>query len=137
MYKEAYDLIREILEDDILNLYVENLTGKHLAIIDAGVQVTTPAAKITFIGGEISCADNAMQLVRYEVAFFLPLWNSEALSNSHDFMDVAVGAFFGHEQRTNPVRVNRVMRIVPTIDEAENSEIWTVSFDVTVSIFLD
>ena len=137
MYKEAYELLREILDDEILNDYVKNLTGKHLAVIDAGAQITTPAVKITFVGGEISRADNAMQTVRYNIAFFLPFWGTDALEMSHDFMDVAIQAFFDHEQRTNPARVNRVLRIVPSIvEEAEDSELWTVAFDATVSIFM-
>ena len=54
MYKEAYELIREILEDDKLNEFVHKTTGKRLAIIDSGPKVTFPAVGIVFRGGEIS-----------------------------------------------------------------------------------
>ena len=46
MYKEAYELIREILEDEKLNEFVKRTTGKRLAIIDSGPKVTFPAAGI-------------------------------------------------------------------------------------------
>lgn len=130
-------MLREILDDPQLNDYVVKETGKHLAVIDAGAQITSPAVCITFTGGEISRADNTMQLARYNVAFMLPFWHVDAFKKSHEFMDVAVQAFFDHEQRNNPVRTNRVMRISPSITEYdEESQIWTVAFDVTVSIFI-
>ena len=137
MYSEVYGLLREILDDEALNDFVFHETGKHLAIIDAGAQISIPAAKITFTGGEISNSDNIMQTARYNVAFMLPFWGTDALRKSHDFMDVAVHAFFDHEQRENPVRINRVLRISPSITEFdEDSELWTVTFDVAVSIFI-
>ena len=137
LYIEAYDLLREILDDEILNGYIFEETGKHLAIIDAGAQITAPAANITFSGGEITKSDNVMQLARYNVAFMLPFWHVDALRKSHEFMDVAVQAFFDHEQRNTPVRTNRVIRLSPSITEYdEESQLWTVAFDVTVSIFI-
>ena len=138
MYTEAYELLREILDDEALNDYVFSETGKHLAVIDAGAQITTPSAKITFSGGEISQSDNVMQIANYNIAFVLPSWSTDALSKSHEFLDVAVKAFFEHEMRDNPVRINRVLRISPSIiEEGEESELWTVAFDVAVSIFID
>ena len=137
MYIEAYELLHEILEDEELNDFIFKETGKHLAIIDAGAQITIPAVNITFLGGEISKADNTMQLARYNVAFMLPFWGASAFRISHEFMDVAIQAFFDHEQRDNPVRVNRVMRVSPSITETnEESELWTVAFEVTVSVFI-
>ena len=138
MYTEAYELLREILDDEALNDYVFSETGKHLAVIDAGAQITTPSAKITFSGGEISQSDNVMQIANYNITFVLPSWSADALSKSHEFLDVAVKAFFEHEMRDNPVRINRVLRISPSIiEEGEESELWTVAFDVAVSIFID
>lgn len=138
MYTEAYQLLREILDDEVLNNYVFKETGKHLAVIDAGAQITIPAAKITFSGGEISQSENVMQLARYNIAFALPFWGADALEKSHNFLDVAVKAFFEHEMRDNPVRTNRVIRVSPSISEYdEESELWTVAFDVTVSIFIN
>ena len=137
MYVEAYELLREILEDEELNAYIFNITGKHLAVINAGAQVTIPSARITFEGGEISCSDNTSQDTRYSVEFALPFWGDDALELSHEFLDVAVRAFFEHEQRDNPIRINRVVRINPSISEFnEESELWTVAFDVTVSVFI-
>ena len=137
MYIEAYELLREILEDKELNAYIFNITGKHLAVINAGAQVTIPSARITFEGGEISCSDNTSQDTRYRVEFALPFWGDDALELSHEFLDVAVRAFFEHEQRDNPIRINRVVRINPSISEFnEESELWTVAFDVTVSVFI-
>lgn len=138
MYTEAYELLREILDDEALNDYVFRETGKHLAIIDAGAQITIPAVKITFSGGQISPSDNVMQIANYNVAFALPSWSADALCKSHKFLDVAVKAFFEHELRDNPVRINRVLRVNPSIiEENEESDLWTVAFDVAVSIFID
>lgn len=138
MYIEAYELLREILDDEALNEYIFNETGKHLAVIDAGAQITIPAAKITFSGGEISDSDNVMRIANYNVAFALPFWSADALRKSHEFLDVAVRAFFEHEMRDNPIRTNRVIRVNPSISEYdEESELWTVAFDVAVSIFID
>ena len=137
MYTEAYELLREILDDEELNAFVVRETGKHLAVIDAGARITTPSAAITFGGGETSYADNTPHEVRYRVDFALPDWSADALRKSHEFLDVAIKAFFEHEQRNNPVRVNRVKSVNPSIRELdEESEIWTVAFDVTVLVFI-
>ena len=137
MYIEAYDLLREILDDKALNEYIFAETGKHLAIIDAGAQITIPSAVITLRGGETSYADNTPSEVRYTVDFALPFWGADALRKSHEFLDVAVKAFFEYEQQHNPVRVNRVKNINFSITEQdEESQLWTVAFDVTVSIFI-
>lgn len=138
MYIEAYELLCEILDDEALNEYIFNETGKHLAVIDAGAQITTPAAKITFSGGGISDSDNVMRIANYNVAFAFPFWSADALRKSHEFLDVAVRAFFEHEMRDNPIRTNRVIRVNPSISEYdEESELWIVAFDVAVSIFMD
>ena len=78
-----------------------------------------------------------MQLAQYNVAFMLPFWHVDALRKSHEFIDVAVQAFFDHEQRSIPGRINRVIRLSPSIIEHdEESQLWTVAFDVAVSIFI-
>ena len=137
MYKEAYELLREILDDETLNEYIFNETGKHLAVIDAGAKITIPSVTISFGGGETSYADNTPHEVRYTVDFALPFWGANALRKSHEFLDVAIKAFFEHEQRNNPVRVKRVKSVNPSIRELdEESEIWTVAFDVTVLVFI-
>ena len=137
MYVEAYELLREILDDEALNAYIFEETGKHLAVIDAGAEITIPSASILFIGGETSYADNTAHEVNYRIEFALPLWGDDALRISHEFLDVAVKAFFEHELRSNPIRVNRVNSVNPSISEQNaESELWTVAFDVTVSVFI-
>lgn len=129
-------MLREILDDEKLNDYVKKETGKHLAIIDAGAQITIPAAKITFTGSSITFSDNTKQEANYNIAFILPFWGADALRKSHEFLDVATLAFFEHEQRDNPIKVNRVIRLRPSIiEQGEESEVWTVALDATVSIF--
>lgn len=136
MYLDAYELLVEILKDEILNEFVFEETGKHLAIIDAGAQITIPAVKITFEGGETSYADNTAHEVRYTVSFALPFWGADALKKSHEFLDVAMGAFFGYEQRLNPVHIYRVQSVNPSIiEQNEESEVWTITFNVTVLVF--
>ena len=95
MYKEAYELIREILEDEKLNEFVKRTTGKRLAIIDSGPKVTFPAVGIVFRGGEISRPDNNMQEVQYDIPFGLPYFDANAMARCHEFLDVAIEEFFG------------------------------------------
>ena len=79
-----------------------------------------------------------MQSARYNVAFSLPFWGDNALAECHDFLDVAMLAFFEHELRVNPnpLRRNKVLRISPSIvEQNDDSDSWTVTFEVTVSVF--
>ena len=137
MYIEAYELLREILDDEALNQFIIHETGKHLAVIDEGAKITIPSATITFGGGETSYADNTPHEVRYTIDFALPFWGVNALRKAHEFLDVAIKAFFEHEQRNNPVRVNRVKSVNPSITEFnEEAELWTVTLDVAVFVFI-
>lgn len=98
--------------------------------------MSAPAAKITFNGGNISLADNTVQQVSYNVAFYLPFWGDNAFAVCHDFIDNAVLAFANHENRTAGKR-NFVLNLNPSISEqSDDSENWIVAFDVTISIFL-
>lgn len=135
MYGEAYELIREILEDEKLNEFVQRSTGKRLAVIDSGPQVTMPAAGIVFRGGEIAEPGNHMQEVQYDVPFALPYFGADAMRRCHEFLDVAVEAFFAHE-RVTAGRRNFVLRAEPMLVENDPEEKWwTVAIRVTVSIF--
>ena len=135
MYKEAYELIREILEDEKLNEFVKRTTGKRLAIIDSGPKVTFPAAGIVFRGGEISRPDNTMQEVQYDIPFGLPYFDTNAMARCHEFLDVAVEAFFAHERLTGGHR-NFVKRVEPLLVEDDPEEkCWTVAVRATISIF--
>ena len=126
----------EIINDNIIQDFVVEATGKHLAIINSDVQVSASAAKINFIGGNISLADNSIQKVNYNVAFYLPLWDDHAFAECHDFIDHAVLAFANHEIKTRGKR-NYILNLNPSISEQSNdSEDWIVAFDVSISIFL-
>ena len=138
IYNEAYSLLPEILNDNIIQDFIVEATGKHLAIINAGEQITSPSVTVSFVGSDINDSDNVMQSARYNVAFSLPFWGDLALSVCHDFLDVAVRAFFEHEIRVhpNPLRRNKVLHLSPSILEpSDDSDAWTVAFEVTVSIF--
>ena len=137
MYKEAYELIREILDDERLNRYVLESTGKALAVIDSGPQVTMPAAAIVFNGGEVSRAENSMQTVEYDVPFALPYWGADGMRKCHDFLDVALDAFLSHEQRSETGRRNFVVKANPfMMEESPEEKFWLVTLRVTVSIFM-
>ena len=136
IYNEAYSLLLEILLDQHLQDFVLENTGKHLAIINSDIQVSAPAAKINFNGGNISLAENSIQQVNYNVAFYLPLSGDNAFAVCHDFIDHAVLTFINHENKTMGKR-NYVTGINPSIIEPKDaSEDWIVAFDVAISIFL-
>ena len=138
LFNEAHSLILEILNDQHLRDFVFDATGKHLAIINAGAQITSPSVTVSFLGSDVTNSDNIMQSARYNVAFSLPFWGDNALAECHDFLDVAMLAFFEHELRgnPNPLRRNKVLRISPSIvEQNDDSDSWTVTFEVTVSVF--
>lgn len=139
IYNEAYSLLLEILNDQHLQDFVFDTTGKHLAIINAGAQITSPSVTVSFLGSEVTNSDNIMQTARYNVAFSLPFWGDYALSQCHNFLDVAILAFFEHELRSNPnpLRRNKVLRLSPSIvEQNDDSDSWTVTLEVTVSVFI-
>ena len=133
MYKEAYNLIREILSDDALNDYVLRETKKHLAVIDAGADVTAPAAAILFDGGDLSRRSNTSCEVGYTVSFLLPFWGSDAFVRCINFVDFVTPIFFDCKSNRN-----FILRVNPSIKEldAQGSQLWSVSFSLTVSVFI-
>ena len=139
MYVEAYELIREVLEDEELQACVKELTGKRLAVIDSGPLVTSPAAGIIFEGGEITRAENTIQSVDYTVTFTMPHWGRDGMMKCHRLLDEAVEAFFAHEIRAPSGRSqerNFVMTANPTLmEEDPEDKWWAVALRVTVSIF--
>ena len=139
MYVEAYELVREILEDEELGQYVLRTTGKRLAVIDSGPQVTVPSAGVAFVGGEVSRSENAMQTADYDVTFALPYWDADGMRLCHGLLDVAVEAAFAHEQREEGRgRRNFVLRASPSLMEEDPEEKWwTVGLRLTVTIFRD
>ena len=72
MYREAYNLLREVLDDDQLNEYIFTETGKHLAVIDAGAKVTAPCVSINLNGGAVTRKSNSSTEIEYLVSFALP-----------------------------------------------------------------
>lgn len=141
MYSEAYSLLREILEDEELNQYVKDSTGKRLAVIDSGPMTTTPAASISFVGGWVNRGENTMQETNYMVTFSMPYWGADGMKKCHKLLDVAVEAFFAHEMREPAGRNQRrnwVLLVNPSLmEEDPEKKWWIVALQVTISIFRD
>ena len=138
MYVEAYELIREILEDEELNAYVKESAGKRLAVIDSGPQTTVPAASIAFVGGRVSRGENAMQGADYDVTFHMPYWGADGMRKCHRLLDAAVEAFFSHElgRESGPGRRNFIMSVSPSLMEEDPEEKWwVVTLRVTATVF--
>lgn len=136
MYVEAYELIKEILQDEHLNEHIEDATGKSLAIIDSGPQVTLPAVAIEFKGGAITRPDNQKQEVEYDVIFALPFFGTDGMKLCHDFLDVLIDTFFAHEKLNNEGRNSFAIRVDPMLLEKDPEEDWwTVGVRAAIAIF--
>ena len=133
MYREAYKLLREILDDEQLNKYIFEETGKHLAVINAGAKVTAPCVSINLNGGAVTRRTNSNTEIEYLVSFALPFWGTEAFIRCLDFIDFAIPIFFDYRNKHN-----FVFRANPSIKEldTENSQLWTVDILFSVSVFL-
>lgn len=141
MYLEAYEFIKEVLDDEALNKWIIDKTGKALTVIDSGPQVTTPAAGILFRGEDFGqIADrSAVYRCGYDVIFALPFWGADGMRLCHEFIDVAIDAFMSNRRASNVEgRNNYVTKIYPTLveDDAEQ-QWWTIGLRVYVSIFTD
>lgn len=133
MYREAYNLLREIIDDEQLNQYIFNETGKHLAVIDAGARVTAPYVSINLQGGSFTRKTNSSVDIDYLVTFALPFWGADAFIKCIDFIDFALPIFFDYRGKRN-----FILRADPSINEfdAEASQLWTVQILLTVSAFI-
>lgn len=133
MYREAYNLLREVLDDDQLNQYIFTETGKHLVVIDAGVKVTAPCVSINLNGGSLTRKSNSSTEIEYLLSFTLPFWGTDAFTRCLDFIDFTLPIFFDYRDKHN-----FVFRANPSINEidAENSQLWTVDILFTVSVFI-
>ena len=131
MYKQAYQFIREILNDETLNNYILDETGKHLAVIDAGAKVTVPSASILFNGGEFLRRTNSSSEVEFTVSFALPFWGDNAFLRCIEFIDFVSPIFFDYRNRHN-----FILRVNPSINELddEGSQLWSVDFLLTISV---
>ena len=132
MFKNAYQLIRDILDDDTLNNYILDETGKHLAVINAGAKISAPCVSILLNGGSYSRKSNSGAEVDFLVSFALPFWGAKAFIQCLDFVDLILPVFFDY-------RGNRdfVLRASPSIQEldAEGSQLWAVNFILTVATY--
>ena len=133
MYRKAYDFVLDILNDAQINDYIHDITGKHLAIINAGAQVSAPSAQISFLGGRASRKDNTSAQILYSVDFWLPLWSNDAFSCCIDFVDFIIPIFFDYRDGSS-----FILQIEPSIHEPDEllSQLWRVQFSLTLSIFL-
>ena len=128
--------MQEILKDDELNEIVRSGTGKNLALIEGGAQITTPAAKIELIGGNFTRAFNTRREINFMVEFYLPFWGSDTLERCLKFLDEAIPIFFKYGSGQNN-QDNYIQQVIPSINEEdEETETWTVALNVTVSIFI-
>ena len=135
MYKEAYNLIREILDDEQLNQYIKDVTGKALAVISAGPQVDTPAVRIALSGGEFTRSSNTTHEVNFTVTFDFPFWGDDAFEQGIDFIDFALPIFFDYGSGKN--NKNVITKANPSINEIDpESNFWTVNFNLTIKILL-
>ena len=132
MYSQAYKLVREILEDEELNAFIFEETGKHLAIIDAGAQITTPAALISFAGGDFSRRDNTSTEVEFTVSFLMPYWGDTAFTSCLKFLDFVIPVFFAYSDAGA-----YIVNASPAIHEPDDvSEQWSIDITLTVKVFL-
>lgn len=132
MYKEAYLLIREALDDEQLNQYVFENMGKNLAIINAGAQITTPAANITLSGGTQSRRSNTSNSVEYLISFAMPFFGSDAFDKCLDFIDFAIPIFLEYRTKTEFIRI-----INPSIIEKDSErDFWIINFNITVEVLI-
>ncbi len=132
MFSEIYSLIRDILNDTELNDYIFKLTGKNLAVIDAGAQVTSPSAKILFNGGEITRASNTKQAVSFVVSFMLPFWNAEAFSDCLNFIEFVIPICFNYSTDNGGF----ISSIIPSISENSDNNFWVVNLNFTAFSFV-
>lgn len=133
MYRKAYDFVREILDDSQINDYVHTLTGKNLAVIEAGAKVTSPSAQIIFSGGNTTRRNNTSSEVSFDVEFLLPFWGADAFTRCLDFIDTVIPVFFDYREARY-----FISRIDPAIHEPDEllSQIWRVTLTFSVTIFL-
>ncbi|MBQ7593254.1 MAG: hypothetical protein IJU48_02740 [Synergistaceae bacterium] len=128
--------MREILSDEELNEIVYAETGKNLAVIEAGAQITTPAARIILSGGNYTRASNTRREIEFTIEFYFPFWGSDAFERCLKFLDETIPIFFKYGSGKNN-QDNYILQVTPSItEEDEETETWTVALSVTVSIFI-
>jgi len=122
----------EILEDDRIKEYVLENIGKKLTVINAGAQVTTPSATVSFNGGECTRASNTKQEVSYKVSFALPSFSSNAFDKCLDFLDFVTPIFFDYRTRKEFVK-----SVSPSmIEQDKDIKSWIINLNVIVEVFI-
>ena len=135
MYSEAFNLLREILDDQQLNDYIKEITGKNLTVINSGVQVDTPAARIALTGGDYTRSMNTNREIDFSVAFDMPLWNDQALEQAVNFLDYVMPIFFSYGSGRN--NKNIITHASPVIHEIDpEKDFWTITINLTIKILL-
>ena len=135
MYSEAFNLLREILDDQQLNDYIKEITGKNLTVINSGVQVDTPAARIALTGGDYTRSMNTNREIDFSVAFDMPLWNDQALEQAVNFLDYVMPIFFSYGSGRN--NKNIITRASPVIHEIDpEKDFWTITINLTIKILI-
>lgn len=133
MYRKAYDFVTDILRDKQIDDYIFNLTGKHLAVINAGAQFKSPSVQISFNGGNSSRKQNTATPVSYTLSFSLPIWGTDAFLQCVDFIDFVIPIIFDYSDG-----LSFVANIEPAITEPEeiSSQDWLISLTVTLTIIV-
>lgn len=129
MFKHAYSLIREFLDDEELqHFFVEN-TGKHLAVINAGAQVTSPTAKISLNSGEVSRKSNTNNDLVFSVSFAIPFFGSDAFERCIDFVDFVAPICLDYKTKHTFIKY-----VTPSIIELDNeNDFWVVVLNISIS----
>ena len=132
MYKEAFELVQEVLQDQEINSYISENTGKNLAVINAGAQITTPSATITFSSGETTRAINTKKEVGYNVSFALPFWGNDAFDKCIDFLDFVLPIFF--EYRTKNCFIKNAAPSV--VEQDSERKFWFISINTILEVLI-
>ena len=132
MYKEAFELVQEVLQDREINRYISENTGKNLAVINAGAQVTTPSATVTFANGDFTRAINTKKEVGYNVSFALPFWGNNAFDKCIDFLDFVIPVFF--EYRTKNCFIKSAAPSV--VEQDSERKFWIINIYVIVEVLI-
>ena len=133
MFRKAYDFLHDILRDQHLHDYILDLTGKHLAVLDAGAKPSIPNAQLSFLNGSVSRRSNSAMEAAFSVDFALPFGGKYAFENCIDFIDFVVPIFLDYSEGF--AFVSSVSPVIQEPDEL-SSQIWHVLLSISISILI-
>ena len=133
MFRKAYDFLHDILRDQHLNDYILDLTGKHLAVLDAGAKPSIPNAQLSFLNGTVSRRSNSAMELSFSVDFALPFGGKYAFENCIDFIDFVVPIVLDYSEGF--AFVSSVSPVIQEPDEL-SSQIWHVLLSISISILI-